>query len=105
MSVIELTEKSFDTAINSPNVLVDFYAEWCGPCRVQAPVLEAFAERYEGRVKVAKLDVDQAPSVAQRLGIMSVPTLVAFREGKETARRTGVQSSEGLAALVGQEPT
>ena len=66
MSVIELTEKSFDTAINSPNVLVDFYAEWCGPCRAQAPVLEAFAERYEGRVKVAKLDVDQAPSVAQR---------------------------------------
>lgn len=105
MSVIELTEKSFDTAINSPNVLVDFYAEWCGPCRAQAPVLEAFAERYEGRVKVAKLDVDQAPCVAQRLGIMSVPTLVAFREGKETARRTGVQSSEGLAALVGQEPT
>ncbi|MDY5595045.1 MAG: thioredoxin [Oscillospiraceae bacterium] len=105
MSVIELTEKSFDTAINSPNVLVDFYAEWCGPCRAQAPVLEAFAERYEGRVKVTKLDVDQAPSVAQRLGIMSVPTLVAFREGKETARRTGVQSSEGLAALVGQEPT
>lgn len=105
MSVIELTEKSFDTAINSPNVLVDFYAEWCGPCRAQAPVLEAFAERYEGRVKVAKLDVDQAPSVAQRLGIMSVPTLVVFREGKETARRTGVQSSEGLAALVGQEPT
>lgn len=105
MSVIELTEKSFDTAINSPNVLVDFYAEWCGPCRAQAPVLKAFAERYEGRVKVAKLDVDQAPSVAQRLGIMSVPTLVAFREGKETARRTGVQSSEGLAALVGQEPT
>ena len=105
MSVIELTEKSFDTAINSPNVLVDFYAEWCGPCRAQAPVLEAFAERYEGRVKVAKLDVDQAPSVAQRLGIMSVLTLVAFREGKETARRTGVQSSEGLAALVGQEPT
>lgn len=103
MSVIELTEKSFDTAINSPNVLVDFYATWCGPCRVQAPVLEAFAERYEGRVKVAKLDVDQAPSVAQRLGVMSVPTLVAFREGKETARRTGVQSSEGLAALAGQE--
>lgn len=103
MSVIELTEKSFDTAINSPNVLVDFYATWCGPCRVQAPVLESFAERYEGRVKVAKLDIDQAPSVAQRLGVMSVPTLVAFREGKETARRTGVQSSEGLAALVGQE--
>lgn len=105
MSVIELTEKSFDTAINSPNVLVDFYATWCGPCRAQAPVLEAFAERCEGRVKVAKLDVDQAPSIAQRLGIMSVPTLVAFREGKETARRTGVQSSEGLAALAGQEPS
>lgn len=103
MSVIELTEKSFDTAINSPNVLVDFYATWCGPCRVQAPVLDAFAERYEGRVKVAKLDIDQAPSVAQRLGVMSVPTLVAFREGKETARRTGVQSAERLAALVGQE--
>lgn len=105
MSVIELTEKSFDTVINSPNVLVDFYATWCGPCRVQAPVLESFAERYEGRVKVAKLDIDQAPAIAQRLGVMSVPTLVAFREGKETARRTGVQSTEGLAALVGQEQT
>lgn len=105
MSVIELTEKSFDTVINSPSVLVDFYATWCGPCRVQAPVLESFAERYEGRVKVAKLDIDQAPSIAQRLGVMSVPTLVAFREGKETARRTGVQSTEGLAALVGQEQT
>lgn len=105
MSVMELTEKSFDTTINSPNVLVDFYATWCGPCRMQAPVLEAFAERYEGRVKVAKLDVDQVPSVAQRFGVMSVPTLIAFREGKETARRTGVQSAEGLAALAGQEQT
>lgn len=102
MSVMELTGKNFDTAINSPQVLVDFYATWCGPCRMQTPVLEAFAERHGANVKVGRLDIDTAPAVAERFGVASVPTFLVFREGKETARVTGVQSVESLLKLVGQ---
>ncbi len=83
-------------------VLVDFWATWCGPCRMQAPVIEELAEKYEGKFKVAKVDVDANPNIAARYGVMSIPTLIVFNNGEETARRVGVQSLNQLEAMLGQ---
>ncbi len=76
--IMHLTKDNFDSVTSSGLVLVDFWATWCGPCRMQAPILEEFDKQMEGRVKVCKLDVDEVPSVAQRFGVMSIPTLIAF---------------------------
>ena len=81
-------------------VLVDFYADWCGPCRIIAPQVEALARRHAGRALVAKLDTDRAQATAGRLGIRSIPALVAFRGGRETGREVGVVPPARLEALL-----
>lgn len=90
MAHMDLTEKTFDNVISGGITLVDFWATWCGPCRMQAPVIEELAEKYEGKFKVAKVDVDANPNIAARYGVMSIPTLIVFNNGEETARRVGV---------------
>ena len=102
MAHMDLTEKTFDNVISGGITLVDFWATWCGPCRMQAPVIEELAEKYEGKFKVAKVDVDANPSIAARYGVMSIPTLIVFNNGEETARRVGVQSLNQLEAMLGQ---
>ena len=82
MSIMHLTKDNFDSITSSGLVLVDFWATWCGPCRMQAPILEEFDKQMEGRVRVCKLDVDEVPAIAQRFGVMSIPTLIAFKDGK-----------------------
>lgn len=82
-------------------VVVDFYADWCGPCKMMAPVLDEFARDHAGAVLVAKLDTDRSPDVSGRLGIRGIPTLILFREGREVARTTGAVPREGLEALLG----
>ena len=99
--VMHLTKDNFDTETSSGLVLVDFWATWCGPCRMQAPILEDFDKQMEGRVKVCKLDVDEAPSVAQRFGVMSIPTLIAFRDGQQIGKEVGVTSCEDLMLMFG----
>jgi len=71
-------------------VLVDFWADWCMPCRMIAPTVEEIAREYEGKLKVCKLNVDESPSTAARYGIMSIPTLIIFKEGRELERIVGV---------------
>ena len=83
MSIMHLTKDNFDSITSSGLVLVDFWATWCGPCRMQAPILEEFDKQMEGRVRVCKLDVDEVPAIAQRFGVMSIPTLIAFKDGKQ----------------------
>lgn len=77
-------------------VLVDFFATWCGPCKMLAPVVEQLAEEYQGRVAVYKLDVDEAQEIAQKYSVMSIPTLVFFQDGKESERMVGVVSQVQL---------
>jgi thioredoxin 2 len=81
-------------------VLVDFYADWCGPCKVMAPVLDELAYRYQGRVLVAKVDTDRAPRTASSFGIRGIPTTIVFKGGREIARQTGAAPAPVLEALL-----
>src|ERR1043166_9630841 len=80
-------------------VLVDFWAEWCAPCRMIAPTVEAVAEKYAGRARVVKVNVDDNPNVSQKYGIKGIPTLILFRNGKEEERIVGATSKEAISRL------
>ena len=90
----------FDTTIQSGVVLVDFYADWCGPCRRQLPVLEEIATKFEGKAKIIKVDTDKAQDIALRFGIQSIPTLVLLKNGKEVTKFVGLQQAETLKAAL-----
>lgn len=101
MAINHLTEKNFDSETSSGLVLVDFWAQWCGPCRMQAPILDELDDRLGAAVKICKLDVDEAPSIAQRFGVMSIPTLMVFRDGEVVNKGIGVHSLEQIEQLLG----
>src|SRR2546422_1059098 len=88
---------------SSKPVLVDFWAEWCGPCRMLAPTIDKLAEAYEERVSFAKVNVDELPDLANRFGVRSIPTLALFREGKVVERLVGLKSYDELARLLDRE--
>jgi thioredoxin 1 len=77
-------------------VLVDFWAEWCGPCKMVAPILDEIAEEHEGKIRIAKLNVDDNPEIARRFSVMSIPTLIVFRDGQEAARIIGAKGKGQL---------
>ena len=97
-----LTDATFDRIVRGTSVpvLVDFHADWCGPCRIVAPVVEEFARARAGQVLVGKLDTDANPRTASRLGIRGIPTLIAFRDGAESRRHVGTADARLLASLV-----
>jgi thioredoxin 1 len=102
MNTPALTSATFDAAINQNTVpvLVDFWAAWCGPCKMIAPILDEIAESHEGRAVIAKVDVDAQPELAARFGITSIPTLVLFKDGKAVQTITGVRGKRFLEAVL-----
>ncbi len=99
---VEITEQNFDQEVEKSNipVLIDMWAAWCGPCRILAPVVEELAGKYQGKMKVGKLNVDDHPQVAGRFRIMNIPTLLFFKGGQEVDRIVGVVPKEELARRI-----
>jgi thioredoxin 1 len=100
MAVAHFDSKSFDEAIASGTTLVDFWATWCGPCRMQAPILDSFEAEIGSTVKVGKVDVDEEPELAQKYGVMSIPNIVILKDGKEVDRLVGVQPKDNFTAKL-----
>ena len=99
MSVLKLNNANFDEAVKNGVALVDFYADWCGPCRMMAPILEAVAAEKEDLL-VAKVNVDENAELASRYGVMSIPTLVVLEDGEEIKRIVGARPKEALLSEI-----
>lgn len=103
MSELRITKDNFEKEIINSElpVLLDFWAPWCGPCRMIAPVIVQVAEKYAGKAKVGKVNVDEENDLAAALGIVSIPTLVVLKGGKVVSRATGFRSEADIAAMLG----
>ena len=101
-STITVNDENFDDEVLRSDipVLVDFWAEWCGPCKVVGPTIESLASDYQGKVKVAKLNVDDNPEAAGRFGVRSIPTLIVFKDGEAQQAAVGVKPKGQLAELI-----
>jgi thioredoxin 1 len=99
---LAMPRKSFSELINSPGmpVLVDFYADWCGPCKTMAPILEQVASQHQGKLRIIKIDVDKNPAVAQQFKVQSIPTLILFSNGQPVWRQAGVVPAAQLGQAV-----
>ena len=105
MSVINLTTENFEEEVLNAKepVLVDFWATWCGPCRMQAPILEQLSEELdESELKIVKMDVDENPNTARAFGIMSIPTLLFKKDGQVVKQVAGVHTAEQIKAIVAE---
>lgn len=100
--IIHLTDDTFETeVVNSDKpVLVDYWADWCGPCKMIAPILDEIADEYEGRVKIAKLNIDENPATPPKYGIRGIPTLMLFKGGNVEATKVGAVSKSQLTAFL-----
>lgn len=101
-NVVNVTNVSFETDVlqSGVPVLVDFWASWCGPCKMVGPIVEELADDFAGKVKVCKLNVDENTKTAQAYGVMSIPTLILFKNGKEVDRVVGFRPKADLAELL-----
>lgn len=100
MAATHLTKKDFDEKIKTGAVMVDFWAEWCGPCKMAGPVIDSLADEYTGKVSMAKLDVDAEPEIAGKYGVMSIPTVILFKDGQEAGRQVGFSGKQGYLDLL-----
>jgi thioredoxin 1 len=100
--IVHVTDASFEEDVlkSTGPVLVDYWAEWCGPCKMIAPTLDQIAEEYAGRLKVAKLNIDHNPNTPPRYGIRGIPTLMLFKEGEVEATKVGLASKAQLIAFL-----
>ncbi len=100
--ILHTTDNDFDADVinNEKSVLVDFWAEWCGPCKAIAPILDELAEELDGTLDVVKLNVDENPSVSQKYGIRSIPTIIIFKNGAVQAQKLGAMSKSQLIEFI-----
>ena len=99
---IELTEDNFASEVLEADmpVMIDFWAPWCGPCRMVAPVIESLADKYEGKIRVAKVNLDEHPALASQYGVRSIPAIFIFNNGEVAERAVGVQPEDTLSAMI-----
>lgn len=95
-----LDSNSFDNAISSGVTLVDFYADWCTPCKMQAPIIDKVAEKLSGKASFCKINIDNAPDIASRYGIMSIPTVIVFKDGSAVEKTVGLTNQSDIENLV-----
>jgi len=102
MATFNVTDSDFDTQVlqNKLPVLVDYWAAWCAPCKMAEPILEELSDTYKDKVLVAKLNVDENPATSQKYGVMSIPTTILFKEGKELGRRVGFAGKQAFEDLM-----
>ncbi|MCP3030511.1 thioredoxin [Halobacillus sp. A1] len=100
MALVKATDQNFTNETSEGLVLADFWAPWCGPCKMIAPVLEELDEEMSDQVKIVKLDVDENQETASKFGVMSIPTLLLFKDGKVVDQVIGFQPKEALAELI-----
>ena len=97
----ELTTENFKGSIAKGNVVVDFWAPWCGPCRMLGPVVDALADEMKGSLKVGKVNVDEQPELSEKFEVASIPTILLFKDGKVIANRVGAANKEALKEWIG----
>lgn len=102
MSVVHVDSKNFEAEVlhSTQPVLLDFWATWCGPCKMLSPVIDGLADRYEGKVLVGKVNTDEQPELAVRFGVMSIPTVIFLKDGKEIDRKVGVMPEASYTAVL-----
>lgn len=98
--VKEFKEETFEKEIAQGKTLVDFYADWCGPCKMMAPILKKVADDLAGDAVIAKLDIEQAEQIARQYRVTSVPTFILFKDGKEVGRRVGVCDANAMKTFI-----
>ncbi len=98
--LLHLDDNNFKTSIAQGVTLVDFYADWCGPCRMIAPIVEELSNEFQGKANIAKVDIENAQSVAADFQVTSIPTLILFKDGKEVKRVVGLRDKEALTSLI-----
>ncbi len=97
-----VTDTTFNEETDKGLVLIDFWATWCGPCRMQSPILDQLSEEYEDEFRIVKMDVDENPQTPQQFGIMSIPTLLLKKDGQVVEKAVGVHSKEQLRQMIDQ---
>ena len=100
MSAIHFSAEEFNKTISESPAIVDFWATWCGPCKMLGPVIDQLAEELEGNIPVGKIDVDECREIAMEYGVMSIPTVIFFKDGKEIDRKVGVMPDKAYAAVL-----
>lgn len=98
--IVALSQDNFESTISKGVTLVDFFADWCGPCRMLAPVLDEIAKEMAGKLVIGKLDIDQNQSIAGNFQVTSVPTMILFKDGKEVNRLVGLRDADGLKQFI-----